>query len=200
MVWKTVSMCSDVLFSKLECLIRSSEFMTLHNNYDTALTEDMLTLVGLATSNHLPLLGPCGMSGIYIAKIKYHLLQLHTMITLGETDHMTLHVILMSLHQENGCSFPDYLSNGSNHFVEVGWVWDYTVHCAIVISCCFLLPHTLCFFLFISTGNSWNMTESSEYNAFLHLHAIKWHCDALIVWLLLNIYCFLPYSTSGSES
>ena len=48
----------------LECPIRSSEFMTLHYNDHTALTKDMLALVGLATSNHLPLPGPCGLSGI----------------------------------------------------------------------------------------------------------------------------------------
>ena len=46
----------------LECLIRSSEIMTLHNNYSTALTEETLVLVDLATNSHLRLPGPCGMS------------------------------------------------------------------------------------------------------------------------------------------
>ena len=81
---------------------------------------------------------------------------------------MILHVILTSLHQENGYSFPDHLLNGSSHFVEVGWVQD-----DILCGCCFLLLPTSCFLLF-PTGNSCNMT-GSEYNAFLHLQVA---CDA----------------------
>ena len=65
------------------------------------------------------------------------------MITRGETDHVILHVILTSLHQENGYSFPDHLPNGSNYFVEVGRVWDYTL-LVVIIGCFSFLP--LCVF------------------------------------------------------
>ena len=62
---ETVSIHSGLVTSHSqtsECPIRSSEIMTLQNNNHTALTEDMLALVDLATSNYLPLPGPCGTS------------------------------------------------------------------------------------------------------------------------------------------
>ena len=43
----------------LECPIRLSEIMTMSDNYCTALTEETLALVDLATVSHLPLSGPC---------------------------------------------------------------------------------------------------------------------------------------------
>ena len=41
-----------------------------------------------------------------------------------ETDQVIWHVILMSLHQECGHSFPDQLPNDGSNFEEVEWVQD----------------------------------------------------------------------------
>ena len=67
MVWKLCPYIPGIVMShsqNLECPIRSSEIMILHNNDCAALTEDALALVDLATSNRLPLPGPCGTSQV----------------------------------------------------------------------------------------------------------------------------------------
>ena len=95
--------------------------MTLCNNSRTALTEETLALVGLATNNRLPLPGPCGMSQMLQKSV---VMYRRYNVYMRETEHVMLHVILTSLCQENGRSFPDHLPNGvSSHLRKWAEEW-----------------------------------------------------------------------------
>lgn len=98
--------CSDDLFSKSRMSNQIIRNCGMHNSDRTALTVETLALVDLATINRLQQ----QLSAIYHSYIWC----LHEGDWSGD---LACNPDVTSLRQENGCSFPDHLSN--SHFEEV---------------------------------------------------------------------------------